>query len=244
VIAQTRSELLKIRSTKTTIGLVLGMVALVLLFVLLTGLVSHVNELTGATDQQNLFGIGSFAGLFAALAGVLLVTSEYRFGTIRPTFLFTPRRSTVVGGKVAAGLLAGLVFGIVGGVLAFGVGVVILSGRSIDFSLSDRDVALLALGTLLGSALWGAIGVGLAAILRNQVGSVIGLLAWGFVVENLLFALVPSVGRLTPGQAENAMLGMPTDHLLSPATGSLVLVAWTAALVAAGAALIAVRDVG
>jgi ABC-type transport system involved in multi-copper enzyme maturation permease subunit len=220
------------------------MVALVLLFVLLTGLVSHVNELTGATDQQNLFGIGSFAGLFAALAGVLLVTSEYRFGTIRPTFLFTPRRSTVVGGKVAAGLLAGLVFGIVGGVLAFGVGVVILSGRSIDFSLSDRDVALLALGTLLGSALWGAIGVGLAAILRNQVGSVIGLLAWGFVVENLLFALVPSVGRLTPGQAENAMLGMPTAHLLSPATGSLVLVAWTAALVAAGAALTAVRDVG
>jgi ABC-type transport system involved in multi-copper enzyme maturation permease subunit len=235
VIAQTRSELLKIRSTKTTIGLVLGMVALVLLFVLLTGLLSHVRDLTGAADQQNLFGIGSFAGLFSALAGVLLVTSEYRFGTIRPTFLFTPRRSTVVGGKVAAGLLAGL---------AFGVGALILSGRGIDLSLSDRDAALLTLGTLVGSALWGAIGVGLAAIIRNQVSSVIGLLAWGFVVESLLFALVPSVGRLTPGQAENAMLGMPTDHLLSPATGSLVLVAWAAALVAVGAALTAVRDVG
>ena len=38
MIAQTRAELLKIRSTRTTIGLVLGMVALVLLFVLLTGL--------------------------------------------------------------------------------------------------------------------------------------------------------------------------------------------------------------
>ena len=43
----------------------------------------------------------------------MLVTSEYRFGTIRPTFLFSPRRASVLAAKVAAGLLAGLLFGIV-----------------------------------------------------------------------------------------------------------------------------------
>ena len=40
----------------------------------------------------------------------------------------------------------------------------------------------------------GAIGAGLGAILHNQVGGVIALLAWGLVVDNLLFGLVPSVG--------------------------------------------------
>ena len=101
VIGQTRAELLKIRSTRTTIGLVLGMVALVLLFVLLTGFLSHASTVSSDPhDQRNFLGIGSLAALFAALAGILVVTSEYRFGTIRPTFLFTPRRSRVVGGEV------------------------------------------------------------------------------------------------------------------------------------------------
>ena len=47
------------------------------------------------------------------LAGVLLVTSEYRYGTIRPTFLFMPHRARVLSAKLIAGLLAGIVFGAV-----------------------------------------------------------------------------------------------------------------------------------
>jgi ABC-2 type transport system permease protein len=80
-------------------------------------------------------------------------------------------------------------------------------------------------------------------IVRNQVGAIIGLLAWGFVVENLLFALAPSVGRLTPGQAQNAFMGLTTSHLLSPAAGGVVLLAWTVVLCLAGTALTARRDV-
>jgi hypothetical protein len=41
MIAQIRAELLKIRSTRTTFGLILGMVSLILLFTLLTGLLTH-----------------------------------------------------------------------------------------------------------------------------------------------------------------------------------------------------------
>ena len=40
MIAQVKAELLKVRSTRTTLGLVLGMIALILLFALLTGLLS------------------------------------------------------------------------------------------------------------------------------------------------------------------------------------------------------------
>jgi ABC-2 type transport system permease protein len=243
VIPQTRAELLKIRSTRTTLGLVLGMVALMLLFVLLHGLLSNLDELDGKENQRDLLGFGSLAGLFAALAGVLVVTSEYRFGTIRPTFLFSPRRSRVIRAKLAASILTGLVLAIVGEGLTFGIGYAILSGRDISIVLGGDDIALLVLGVLASTALWGGIGVGLAAILRNQVGSVIGLLFWVFAVENLLFGLVPSVGRFTPSQATNSLIGLTTDHLLAPVAGGAVLVAWMVTLAAGGVAITARRDV-
>ena len=163
MIAQIKAELLKIRSTRTTIGLVLGMIALVLLFALLGGLLTKPPDLRAPEDQRGQLGVGSLAGVFSALAGIMLVTSEYRFGTIRPTFLFNPRRSRVLGAKLAAGLLAGIV----------------LRARrrrarvrdrlrhprrlaASPFALDAGQTALLLLGTLAGIALWGAIGVGSA----------------------------------------------------------------------------------
>jgi ABC-2 type transport system permease protein len=243
VIAQTRAELLKIRSTRTTIGIVLGMIALILLFSLLSGLLTKARNLTGVEDQRGLLGVGSLAGVFSALAGVMLITSEYRHGTIRPTFLFTPRRSRVLEAKLAAGLLAGLVFGLVGGGVGFAVGYVCLSARGIPFALGGGATTLLLLGTFASVALWGAIGVGLGALVRSQVGGIIGLLVWGFVIENLLFAFVPSVGRFAPVHAQDAFLGFTDSHLISPAGGGVVLAVWAAALALAGAALAARRDV-
>ena len=243
MIAQIQAELLKIRSTRTTLGLLLGMVGLVLLTVLLTGLLSAAGSLTDKQNQLGLLGDGGLAGIFAALAGILLVTSEYRFGTIRPTFLFTPRRARVITSKVVAGVLAGLAFGILGEGLGFCIGYAILNGRGIPIALGGGDVTLLLVGTLIGVALWGAIGVGLGAIVQNQIGAVITLLAWGFVAENLLFAFVPSVGRFAPVHAQNAMIGDTTSHLLSPAAGAAIFISWTALLGAAGFALNLRRDV-
>ena len=243
MIAQIKAELLKVRSTRTTLGLLLGMVALILLFALLTGLLSSVAGLSTREDQRQLFSLGSLAGIFSALAGVLLVTSEYRYGTIRPTILFSPHRSRVLAAKLVAGFLAGLVFGVVGEGLGWAIDLVVLAGRNIPIVLSGGDIALLTLAGLAGVAAWAAIGVGLGAIIRNQVGAVITLLAWGFIVDNLLFGLVPSIGRLTPSRAQDALIGLTTKHLLTPAAGAVVLVAWTAALALVGVALTARRDI-
>ena len=70
-------------------------------------------------------------------------------------------------------------------VLSVGIGGVILDERGISIALSHHDYVLLTIGTLIGTALWGGIGVGLGMIVRNQVGAIIGLLAWGFVIQNL-----------------------------------------------------------
>ena len=243
MIPQIRAEIIKVRSTRTTLGLVLGMIAIILLFVILTAWLTSVGEMSGREQQRNLFAIGSFAGLFAALAGIMLVTGEYRFGTIRPTYLFTPKRSLVLVAKVVAAVIAGFVFAVVGEILSVGVGGVILDQRGISVALSHHDYTLITIGTLIGTALWGGIGVGLGMIVRNQVGAIIGILAWGFVIQNLLFNLVPSVGRWTPDQAQNGLMGLTDAHLLDPGVGGATLVFWTVVICVAGAVMAARRDV-
>jgi ABC-2 type transport system permease protein len=243
MIAQIRAELLKIRSTRTTLGLILGMIALILIFTLLTGLLTHPRGLASKEDQRQLLSVGSLAGVFSALAGVLLVTSEYRFGTIRPTILFNPARSHVLTAKVVAGALAGIAFGVLGGAIGWAIGSAILDGRGITVVLSGADILLLTLGGLAGVALWGAIGAGLGAIIHNQVGGVITLLAWGLVVDSLLFGLVPSVGRFTPTRASDALVGLREHHMLAPGAGAITLIAWAGALVVLRIALSARQDI-
>ena len=94
-----------------------------------------------------------------------------------------------------------------------------------------------------GAALWGAIGAGLGAIIHNQIGAVITLLAWGLVVDDLLFGLAPSVGRFTPTRASDALMGLRVDHLLSPGVGAITLIAWAGALGVLGIALSARQDI-
>jgi hypothetical protein len=241
--AQIRAELLKIRSTRTTIGLIVGMIALILLITLLTGLLSHPSGLVSKEDQRELLGLSSLAGVFAALAGVLPVTSEYRFGTIRPTILFNPVRSSVLAAKVVAGAVAGLGFGVLAEATGWAVGYPILAGRGITVVLSGGDILLLTLGGLVGAALWGAIGAGLGTIIHNQVGGIIALLAWGFVVDNILFGLAPSVGRFTPTRASDALMGLRVDHLASPGIGAITLILWAGILGAIGIALSVRQDI-
>ena len=244
MIAQIRAELLKIRSTRTTVGLILGMIALILLFTLLTGLLSHPSGLASKEDQRQLLSLGSLAGVFSALAGVLLVTSEYRFGTIRPTFLFNPdaltrphrqgrrRRAwpesrSGSSARRSAGRSA----------TRSSTGVASRSCSAAATSCSSR------LEGSPASALWGAIGVGVGAIIHNQVGAVITLLAWGLVVDHLLFGLVPSVGRFVPARVLGRTHGPQSPSSPLARRRRHQLIAWAGALGAIGIALSVRQDI-
>jgi hypothetical protein len=181
--------------------------------------------------------------VFSALAGVLLVTSEYRYGTIRPTILFNPARSHLLTAKIVAGALAGLVFGVIGEAIGWAIGYATLEGRGIPIVLSSGDVLLLTFGGLLGVALWGAIGAAIGTIIQNQVGAIITLLATGLVVDNLLFGLVPAVGQYTPTRAADALIGLQTPHLLSPGVGAITLIIWAIVLSVIGIGLTGRRDI-
>jgi ABC-2 type transport system permease protein len=240
---QLLSELRKMRSTRTNLGLLGGMIGLTLLTVLINGFVLSANELQTHDNQHTLLSAGTNGALFAALIGVMAITSEFRHGTIRPTFVVTPDRSRVIAAKVVASLLMGIVFGVVAIGLSFGVGYAILAGRGIDLALDMNHVLLLVLGTLFMTALWAALGVGLGAVIKNQVFAVIGVIIWAFVIDNLLRNLVPDVGRFTPVAASDSITAGFADYLLTPVAGGLLLLGYVAAFIAAGAFLVARRDV-
>jgi ABC-2 type transport system permease protein len=113
VTGQLRSELLKQRSTQTTLLLFLAMFALVAFAVAMHLLALDAEELATRSHQLEVFQVGTRAGmLFAGLAGAIAITAEIRYGTIRPTFLVTPGRGPVIAAKLAISGLAGVVFGL------------------------------------------------------------------------------------------------------------------------------------
>jgi ABC-2 type transport system permease protein len=244
VTAQLRAELLKHASTFTNLGLLLAMLGLVLLAVGLHGLALPADGLASAADQVEVFRFGSLLGaLFAGLVGALSITSEIRHGTIRPTFLVTPRRGRVVAAKIVASGVVGIVFGLVAVGVALGVGSAALAARGIPITLESSDYTLMPAGGIAAAALWAPIGVGLGALLRNQVATLVAIFLWLFFIENLLVDFVPGAGKFAPGAAAAAITGLDPDRLLAPALGALLLVAYAAAFAAAGSLATVRRDV-
>ncbi len=150
---QLRAELFKLRSTRTALGLFAAMTGLVLLAVVLHSLLPAA-ALANRNNQLTILGRGEFLGaLFAALLGALSVTAEIRHGTIRPTFLFTPRRGRVIAAKVLASVLIGAGFGLVAGTVAAAAGAAALRTRGIDVRLDSggqEPETLLAPAVALG----------------------------------------------------------------------------------------------
>ena len=242
--AQLRAELLKHRSTFTNLGLFLAMLGLVLLAVLLHGLTLPADRLRSASDQVEVFRFGSLLGaLFAGLVGAMSITGEIRHGTIRPTFLITPRRARVVAAKIVASGLVGIVFGLVAVGVAVGVGSAVLAARGIPVTLDGSDYILMPAGGIAAAALWAAIGLGLGALLRNQVATLVAIFLWLFFIENLLIDFVPGVGKFAPGAAAAAITGLDPETLLAPAAGALLLALYAAAAAAAGSIATLRRDV-
>jgi ABC-type transport system involved in multi-copper enzyme maturation permease subunit len=247
--AQLRSELLKQRSTRTNLLLLGWMAGLVILVVALHVLSFSTSSLAQDDNQFKILGLGTTIGaLFAALLGAMSITGEFRSGTIRPTLLVTPRRTRVIAAKVLASLAAGVGIGLLAEVLAAGAEAVGLAARGVHVQLAVGDYAQVLAGGALGAALFAAIGVGIGAMVRNQVAALVGLCVWLLFVEPLLLSDVPSAARYAPESSAGAIAGaiqsQIADSLVAPALGVVLLLAYAALSVGVGALLVTRRDVG
>ena len=149
--------------------------------------------------------------------------------------------------KVAASALAGRAIGLLAEALTAALENAGLATRGIHVALSAGDYVQLLAGGALSAALWAAIGVGVGAIVRNQVGAVVGLCVWLLLIETTLIGNVPSAGKFAPGAGAGALAGaiqtQSATKLLAPALGALVLAAYAAAATAAGLIATERRDI-
>jgi ABC-2 type transport system permease protein len=243
-----KSELLKQRTTRTSRLLLVWMTGLILLVVLLHVLSLSTEHLSTAEGQLTVVGGGtSIAALFASLLGAMSITAEIRHGTIRPTFLATPRRGRVIVAKLVAGALAGVAVGLLAEGLTAAIEAAGLATRGIHIELTAGDYMQLLAGGAAAGALFAAIGVGLGAIVRQQVGAVVGLCVWLLLIETTLIGNIPSAGKYGPGAAAGAIAGavqtQSASKLVAPALGLLLLAAYAALAAGAGALLTTRLDV-
>jgi ABC-type transport system involved in multi-copper enzyme maturation permease subunit len=241
---EVRAEFLKQRTTKTLLGLLGAMIGLVLLSIMLHGFGLATRDVADRSRQLRILVESgeSLGAVFAGLLGAMSVTGEVRHGTIRPTFLTTPQRGRVVAAKALTSMLSGLLFGLIATGIASALGTAVLSGRGVTIHLDGGDYALLLAGGAAAAALWAVIGLGVGALLRNQVAAIVGIFVWVQIVENLLVDSAPAVSRFMPGALGQAITGQRTGTVRSPALGALLLVLYAAAVVGIGSLVTTRRD--
>lgn len=242
-----RSELLKLRTTRTFLGITLAALGLIAL-IAGAGAAAGTYGSGDPSPGRDLLEIGGLAQPFALVLGVLAVSTEFRHGTITPSLLTVPRRAQLVIAKLVAHGVAGLILGLVAYGLAAALAFPILSARGISSDLSVGTAAELTAGGLVCVMLLAAIGVGVGAIVRNQVGAVMVALGWWIIVEPLL-ATIPkvgdSIGKYGIDGAINAASAssIAANPELGQVAGGLLLLAYAAIFAAAGVAVLRQRDV-
>ncbi len=243
-----RAELLKVRTTRLVFGLVAataGMVALGVVSTILTAGDRGAPGLESEAGVRNVFGNAGVASIFVLVMGILIVTGELRHGTITQTFLVTPRRPRVVVAKLGAMVVVGLAFGLAASAVNLAIAVPWLAAKDVSLGAVAGDVATVLLAAMISAALFGLIGVGVGAIIRNQVAAVVVALVWQFLLEQILVAVLPAVGKWLPQGASRGLTRetLFEGSLLPPWAGGLVLAAYAAAFSAIGARLLVRRDI-
>jgi ABC-2 type transport system permease protein len=235
-----RSELLKLVSVRTTWYLLGGMLLLEGLYAGLVASLLSEDELRGRDVSDLLVGT-PLTTVFVFTLGALLSTNEFRHRTADSTFIITPQRERVVAAKLLVGALAGLVFAVEFITVNAGLGLSILSNRDVPV---DGDTAVdIYTGVGVGMVLACVFGVGLGAVLRNQVVTVVTGLAVFFVLRGVAL-LIGDPGTYFPAESLAGLQGaVGEDFLLSQVTGGLVFGSYCVVFAIAGMIVTRVREI-
>jgi ABC-2 type transport system permease protein len=217
----------------------------------------HLAELAGTAKRaefvtgfdatsQSLVG-NAIAQLAIGVLGVLVVTSEFATGMVRASLAAMPLRRGWIAAKLAVFTAVALVVGQLLTFTSFFVGQAILGTQHVGVSIADTS----ALGSVVATGLYltliGMLGVGLGLVIRHTAGALSTLLALLFMLP-VLAAPLPQplqwhITRFFPEIiGEQASTATPlAEHF--PIWGGIgLIVAYVAATVGLGAALLSRRD--
>jgi ABC-type transport system involved in multi-copper enzyme maturation permease subunit len=254
----TRAETTKLFSTSSWWILAIVLFAYIAFTVGVLGFVFSLAATGGLPGEANapalpedalpatLYSTATAVGyVFPLLMGTLMVTAEFRHKTLTPTFLATPRRGRVLAAKLAVGIALGVLLGVVGVLASVGVSAAILAGFGIDTQLTSSDTWAMVGRMLLAFVLWTLIGIGVGALVRNQVGAIVGVLVFTQFLEPVGRAAasfvdgLSDVTRFLPGAASDALVGSSVFTIAATGAGSADgLEWWAGALVLLGYAVV------
>lgn len=239
------AEALKVRTApRTLLGLLLGLLAVSVLGSASTARGSIGSPVDEEITRWDVLSVGTTAGIFTLVLGILIVTWEYRHGTITQTFLATPRRERVMASKFAVALLVGAVLAVL--CLA---AVLITATFWISIDLTGAQWRMVG-RIILGAALWGVLGAGLGALLQSQVGAIVVVFVWFLIAEPLIGVSFDRFADYLPGGAFNRMtsrgdtgLGIETGWSFGIGAAAALTGAYALVLAAVGTASAVWRDV-
>ena len=244
-------ERIKLASTRSPYWCLGAILAASLIFALLFSLISRGEN---AEPFFVLQGVGLGQSVFMILAA-LAVTTEYRFNTIKETFLAAPRRLTVLLAKT--GLLAalGAVVGFVCAMAAFFLAKLLAEDPPASLVLQG-DVWRQTAGYAALFAVAAVIAVAVGVLIRQSAGAISIVLVWTLVLEQLI-SIIPKVGGkiakwlpfraggefVQPGRSDVlSQNGPPSSIELGPVGGLLVFLAWAVVLWVLAAIVLQRRD--
>lgn len=195
-------------------------------------------------DPTNNILAGLIPGyLVIPVLGVLMMTSEYTYGSISPTLAAVPRRPLVLAAKavvfatVAFAVCESVTFG------AYLAGEHVMSSAPHE-TLADPRVLRALILSAAYLVLMGLFGLGLGTIVRRS-GAAVALYTGLVIVAPMLLRAVPgNLWRFGPiiilANSVSAVKMLP--GVLSPWTGFAVMAAYTAVTLVAAAVLLVRRD--
>jgi len=240
-----RAELLKLTTTRSFWVCVLLPLALVPLIIAQTILGPGTGvTLDSSEGVRRVIAAASSGTTMLVVIGILVMAGEFRHNTATATFLITPDRKRVVLAKLAATTLVGVAIAGASSMMTLAVALPWLSAKGVDVGSYTGDIGIVILGGLTATALCAIIGVGLAALLRNQTLAVTTVLVL-LTVESLLISNAPEVDRWLPAGASNAItqVATPKGGLLPMWAGALLFAAYGLAFATTGTRGIAHRDI-
>jgi hypothetical protein len=246
-----RAEFTKLATTRLVYGMAAAMAAFAVLIVAANAAgVEGAPPLSAYSFPAFVAAPTKLLAGAALLLGILGMAGEFRHQTVTQTFLVTPDRGRVVAAKLVAYPLAGIALALATLAVTAAVAAGRLAAKGITpSSLLDarlgRVLGVVLLGAVLAAGLCGLVGVGVAALVRNQVAALVAMLVWVLVVEGLLMSLLsaPSLGKWLPSAAAAAAISSPGGARLSRLGGTLLLAAYALAFALVGTSLVVRRDI-
>ena len=248
-----RSEITKIRSTRSTYWTLLAMIVVTVGIGALatSGNATHPHGVDPGFDatQQSLAGL--YVGqLIIAVLGALTITSEYSTGMIRTSLAVQPRRGVLLAAKAVVFGVVSLVTGLIASFASFFVGQAILSSAHahLNATLGQPHVLRAVIGGALFLTACGLLAFGIGAILRHTAGAITTTIGLLFVVT-ILVGFLPhswqnSVDRWVPALAGGQVWATQpaSPHMFSAWGGFAVLAGYAVAAMVAGLVLFRTRD--